>query len=61
MPLGAEQNMNRLLIELTRNVPQGNIYSGDGLNGDTAAAVVNAASIHLVPEPFCFEGILSND
>ena len=53
--------MDRLLVELAHDVPKRNVDRGNGLDRYAAAAVVNAAPVHLVPEAFDFQRILSHD
>ncbi len=53
--------MNRLAVELSADIPQGDVDGGDRLNGHSPAAVVNAAAIHAVPEPLHFQRILPHD
>ncbi len=60
-PFAAEEDVYGLAVGFAADVPEGDIDGGDGLDGDPAAAVINAAAIHAVPEAFDFEGVFSDE
>src|SRR5204863_8680186 len=51
-PTRAEQHAYTLSIEFAHDVPERDVDGGDGLNRRPTASIVNAAAVHLVPEPF---------